>query len=357
MATPPQQQRPRRATTRHEGGTPNAARMLAQEPQPPRPFGAQLAAWLRGAFVDNAALKFVALVLSLTVFILVHSDEEKPAVATVGIIDDEPSDKVMVSGRPEKVRIEVKGTRRRLKRLHDADIDDIHLDLAQAEGGRVSFRPDMVKDLPDGLELISFDPPNVTVKFEDRVVKQVPVSVDTAGSPGRGAKVEAVTVSPAQVTVSGAESRVTALAVIETAPVALEGRMRSFREKAQLQVPPEIVVDGSLEVDVEVTLGEEQGSRQVLLPVAIEPGRGLAAADTARFVTDPETVQVVLRGSILAIDKVREDELTATVRLEPGDVSGGKSRAAEVRVGPAVPGIGVEVSPSEVTVKPRPVPR
>ncbi|HUS68479.1 MAG TPA: CdaR family protein [Kofleriaceae bacterium] len=355
MAATPQQ-RPRRATTRHEAA-PNAARLLAQDPQPPRPFGAQVAAWLRGALFDNAALKFVALVLSLTVFILVHSDEEKTAFATVGIIYDEPNDRVMVSNRPEKVRIEVKGTRRRLKRLHDADLDDIHVDLAQVEAGRLPFRPEMVKDLPDGLELVSFDPPNIAVKFEDRVAKQVPVSADTAGSPGRGTKVEAIVVKPAKVTVSGAESRIASLAVIETAPVALEGRSRTFRDRVPLAVPPDVVVDGSLEVEVEVTLGEEQGSRQVQLPVLIEPGRGLAAADTARFSVDPETVQVVLRGSILAIDKVREDELTAQVRLEPGDVSGGKVRKAEVRVTPALQGIGVEVSPVEVTLKPRQIPR
>jgi YbbR domain-containing protein len=351
----PTQQRPRRATATVRQ---DAARLLGQEPaQPPRSFGASLAAWVRGALVDNAALKFVALVLSLTVFILVHSDEEKTAFATVGIIYDEPDDRVMVSNRPDKVRIEVKGTRRRLKRLHDADIDDIHVDLKEVEGGRVAFRPDMIKNLPEGLELVSFDPPNINVKFENRVARQVPVSAETVGSVGRGLKVESVTVLPAKVTVSGGESRVNALAMIETAPVALEGRTRTFRERVQLAMPDDVMVDGGAEVEVQVTLGEEQGSRQVQLPVTVEAGRGLGAVDAARYVVDPESVQVVLRGSILAVDKVRESELTAQVRLEPGDVTGAKPRSAEVRVSPALPGIGVEVSPSEVTLKPRQDPR
>lgn len=355
MATPP---RARRPTIRQDAAAPTTARLLGQEPTaPPRSFGTSAAAWVRGALLDNAALKFVALVLSLTVFILVHSDEEKTAFATVGIIYDEPDDRVMVSDRPDKVRIEVKGTRRRLKRLHDADIDDVHIDLAQVAGGRLAFRPDMVKDLPDGLELVSFDPPNINVKFENRVAKQVPVSVDTVGSPGRGYKVDSVTVLPAKVTVSGGESRVNALAVVETTPLALEGRTKSFREPVQLALPPDIVVDGSALVQVEVKLGDEQGSRQVQLPVTVEGGRGLAPTEASRFVVDPESVQVVLRGSILAVDKVHESELTAHVRVFPDDVTGGKARPAEVRVTPALPGIGVEVSPAEVTLKQRLQPR
>ena len=51
------------------------------EPRPPR--RALLRRWLRAAFVDNAALKFVAFVLALTLFILVHGDEDAVIGATV----------------------------------------------------------------------------------------------------------------------------------------------------------------------------------------------------------------------------------------------------------------------------------
>ena len=73
-----------------------------------------------------------------------------------------------------------------------------------------------------------------------------------------------------------------------------------------LAPPPDVKVDDDTRVQVQVMLDEEQGTRQVQLPVSIQPGHGLGPADVGRFVVEPDSVQVVLRGSILAIDQVRE---------------------------------------------------
>ena len=316
-------------------------------------LGSAVLKWLRGALVDNAALKFVALVLALTVFILVHSDDQAVAGGTVDVNYKLPPDRVLVSERVDQVRITVKGSRRLIKRFHREDVEDINIDLRNLTKGEVFFQPDMI-DLPDGLELVSISPASMQVTFEERAIKQVPVAVDTGGTPDRGFKVEQLAARPAEVTVSGALSLVAEAHSVRTAEVDLTRRSKSFRETVRLAPPPGLDVEDNPAVEVEVTLGEEQGSRELSLPVVIQPGPGVGAEQAAKYSSQPSQVRVVLRGAVLVIDALRAEHITAYVRVFPGDLSRPGTRMAEVRVEPALPGIGYEISPAEVTLRPTP---
>lgn len=317
-----------------------------------RPFSAALLGWLRGAFLANAALKFVALVLALTVFILVHADDQAVAGGTVDVNYKLPKDRVLVSDRIDQVRITVKGSRRRIKRFHREDVEPLNIDLTTMTKGEIFFQPDMI-ELPEGLELVSITPASLPVEFEDRAVKEVPIAVDTTGSPGRGFKVDAIVARPSQVRISGAASQVAETRSVRTAEVDLAGRNKSFRETVRLAPPDQLTVDGDPVVEVEITFDEEQGSRELSLPIAIRPGPGVSVEQAGRVITQPSQVRVVLRGSVLVIDALRAEHISAFVRLMPGDL-GAAGRRAEVRVEPALPGIGYEISPPEVTIRTTP---
>lgn len=348
--------RPRTTRSPEPSGSPRlpSFAMGDQEPEGERSIGRQVARWVRGAFVDNAALKFVALVLSLTVFILVHSDERAVAGATVKVNYLLPPDRVLVSEPIKEVSITVEGSRRRLKRFHEMKLDEIELDLRNmASGGEVFIESSMITGLPDGIDLISIAPPSVKVELDQRQVKEVPVVVETIGSPGRGYAVKSVTTSPTRVKVSGGAAKLTSLESVATSQVRVDGRSASFRSDARLMPPNGVEVVGGHTVQIEVVLGEEQGSREIELPVSIKPGQGVAPEQVDRFVAEPDRVQVVLRGSILSIDSVRPDQLSAYVTIYPDDVARGPTRKAEVHI-PPVREVGTEITPAEITVKPKP---
>ncbi|HEU5056877.1 MAG TPA: CdaR family protein [Kofleriaceae bacterium] len=348
--------RPR--TTRSPEAGPHARlpSFAAGEPGPEgeRSFWRSVAHWVRGAFVDNAPLKFVALVLALTVFILVHSDERAVAGGTVKVNYLLPPDRVLVSEPVKEVSITVEGSRRRLKRFHEMKLDEIELDLRNmASGGEVFIESSMITGLPDGVDLISITPPSVKVELDQRQVKEVPVVVETVGTPGRGYAIKSVTTSPTRVKVAGGAGKLVALEAVTTSQVRLDGRSASFRTDARLVPPNGIEVVGGHTVQVEVVLGEEQGSRDIELPVSIKPGQGVAPEQVERFVAEPDRVHVVLRGSILAIDDVRPDQLSAYVTIYPDDVARGPTRKAEVHI-PPLREVGTEITPAEITVKPKP---
>jgi YbbR domain-containing protein len=260
---------------------------------------------------------------------------------------------VLVSERVDQVRITVKGPPRRIKRFHREDVEPINIDLSNVTKGEVFFQPDMI-DLPEGLELVSITPASLPVEFEDRAVKMVPITIDTANAPGRGFKVDSMVARPAQVRVSGAASLVAETRTVRTAEIDLAGRAKSFRETVRLAPPDALTVDGDPVVEVEITLGEEQGSRELSLRVGFRAGAAMTPEQLARFSTQPDQVRVVLRGSVLVVDALNAEHIAAYVRVFPNDLTVPGGRSAEVRVEPALPGIGYEISPAEVTLKTTP---
>src|SRR4051812_20978957 len=83
----------------------------------PPPPASRVQAWLRGALLDHLPVKALALLLTLTVFLLVGSDEDREIAAHVGVSYVLPDGKVLVSKRVDEVRVTIKGPWRKIKRF------------------------------------------------------------------------------------------------------------------------------------------------------------------------------------------------------------------------------------------------
>jgi YbbR domain-containing protein len=311
-------------------------------------------AWARGALLDHLPLKFVAMVLALTVFIVVHSDEDAALGVTVVVSYTLPEDRVMVSEPVDRVRITVKGSWRRVKRFRDDDVDPVWLDLRGFPGGAFTLTPDMFR-VPPNLSVESIAPASIPVAFEPKQRKVVEVVPLTVGDPAHGYSTAAITTRPAQVTIEGAESAVRLTSQVHTTDVVLAGRSQSFASRVALKPPHRFVkVVGEPAVDVAVTLVEELESRELgLVPVAIRLGDEVRGLDPAAFAVDPPEVRVVLRGARLAIERVTDSDVIAVVEVF-ADLAAGRIRRAPVLIeGVTTDGVAVEVAPREVTLQRR----
>src|SRR4051794_16049068 len=74
--------------------------------EPPSERGA-LRRWIHSALLDNVGLKFLSMVLAITVFLLVNTDKAGELTARVGVSYTLPDDKVLMSDRIEEVRVTV----------------------------------------------------------------------------------------------------------------------------------------------------------------------------------------------------------------------------------------------------------
>jgi hypothetical protein len=325
------------------------------KPEPPPDRGARLRYHLREAFLGNLGLKFLSLVLALTVFLLVNTDRDREISARVGVSYTLPADKVLVSERITEVRVSVRGPWRRLRRFDEREIDRIDLDLRSTHDGEIAITSDMVR-VPSGLTVTSITPRTLRVAFEKRVEKTVEVTPVIAGRPLHGFEVKTpVKVDPPTVKAGGAEGVIKALTALRTREIRVDGRKEDFLVETQLVPPDGVDVDlaGPVSVMVELKL-QLENRRLGKIAVRIVGGEGV---DPIGVVTDPPAVDIVLNGPVGAVEDAVQAGIVPIVKLVASDAT--RKRTAQVVVDGVPAGVGIEVVPAKIEiapVRPRPAP-
>lgn len=333
--------RPRSETIGSLGRAPARSQKLPTIPSPPPPpesHKGPVREWFRGALFDNVGLKFLAMVLAITVFLLVNTDRDREISARVGVSYTLPDDKVLVSDRLDEVRITVKGPWQRLRKFDERELDRVNLDLRRAPTGEIPITPDMIH-VPSGLQVTSISPRTVRVAFDRRVEKLIEVSPQLVGRPQHGYIVAEAKAQPATIKVRGAESTLAALSTVHTHEVSVEGRTESFTTETEVVPPDGVETAGSPQVVVQVSVEEALVTRK--LP-------GLTVVAPTGWAVTPGTVDITLTGTLLAVEKARA-ALQPVVKVSGNDT---KARDADVAVEGLPPGIGVKISPERVRVTP-----
>lgn len=340
--------RPRSQTISTLGRTPSRKsrqQPIAMPPREPPPEPGAIRRWIRGALFDNVGLKFLSMVLAVTVFLLVNTDTEREIAVRVGVVFDYPADKVLVSEPLDEVRVTIKGPWRRLREFDERELGRIRLDLRNAPSGEVAITKDLINNLPSGLSVTSISPRTVRVAFDRKVEKLVEVQPHVVDRPQHGYVVAEVKAVPPTAKVRGGERLLAALTSIRTSDVSLAGKTENFDLPASLIAPDGVEIDPAQRVIVSVRVDEELVTRRHPgLPVVLR-GEGV---DTTKWTVTPSNVDVTLTGARLAVEKGRA-AMAPTVRITPADA---RAREAQVTVEGLPPGVGVRVSPERVRITP-----
>jgi YbbR domain-containing protein len=323
------------------------ARAITQPPAAPQrsprpPERSPARGWLRSAMFDNVGLKFLSMVLAVTVFLLVNTDRDREIASRVGVSYTVPEDKVLISERVEEVRVTIKGAWRRLRKFDERELERINLDLRRASSGELVISNDMIH-LPSGLTVTSISPRSVHVAFDKRVDKLVEVTPAITGRPQHGYVVAEVKPIPATVKLRGGEGMVAALTAIRTREISLDGRADSFVAETEIVPPGGVEVVGNAQVAVHIHIDEELVTRKVPGVTVVLRGDG----DTSRWKITPPQVDVTLTGALLAVEKARSS--LVPVAKPTADT---KPREVEVTIDGLPPGIGVKISPEHVKLAP-----
>jgi len=316
--------------------------IIPAPPPPQRGARGAIRGWLRGAMLDNVGLKFLSMVLAVTVFLLVNTDKDREITARVGVSYTLPEDKVLVSDRLDEVRVTIKGAWRRLRKFDEREVDRINLDLRRASSGEITISSDMIH-LPSGITVTSINPRSVHIAFDKRVDKVVEITPAITGRPQHGYVVAEVKPIPATVKLRGAEGTLAALSAIRTPEISLEDRTDSFTAETEIVPPVGVEVAGNAQVAVQIHVDEELVTRKLPGLTVVASGDG----DASRWKITPAQVDVSLTGALLAVEKARST-LVPIVKLTADP----KPREAEVTIDGLPPGIGVKISPEHVKLAP-----
>jgi YbbR domain-containing protein len=163
-----------------------------------------------------------------------------------------PRELVVTSPVPDTVSVQLRGPRNALDRSLE-----VWLDMSDARPGTTSYTiGEDALALPEEVELVSVDPASIDVAIERMVIRTVPVRPDIEGEPAPGFEIVQVRVTPPQIMVQGAESRMDDLEALTTAPVSVEGATGPLETAVQPQIPDDrpvrLLTLGPVTVTVEV---------------------------------------------------------------------------------------------------------
>jgi YbbR domain-containing protein len=312
------------------------------EPPPSERYG--IRKFIHGALFENLGLKFLSMVLAITVFLLVNTDRDREISARVGVSYTLPDDKVLVSDRLDEVRVSIKGPWQRLRRFDERELERINIDLRRAQTGDVYIAPDMVA-VPSGLRVTSISPRTIRVVFDRRLEKIVEVSPQLVGRPMHGYVVTEVRSMPTTVKVRGAERALKMLFSVRTQEVSVDGRTEAFATDTKIMTPDDVEPADSPQVTVQIQIEEELVTRKLPGLAVRVGGEGV---DPARWQVSPAQVDITLTGTLLAVEKAKV-ALAPVVKPSANDT---RPREVAVSIEGLPPGVGVKISPERVKISP-----
>jgi len=147
-----------------------------------------------------------------------------------------PRNLVLTSGVPDTVSLQLRGPLTRT--LDSNNPPEVLLDLSDARPGLNSY-PINASDipLPAEVDVVSVDPPAITLELERQAARLVPIQPVIDGEPAPGFVRGDVHVVPAEYTVEGPESLILALKSVATSPVSIEGAAGPVESVVQPALP------------------------------------------------------------------------------------------------------------------------
>jgi YbbR domain-containing protein len=300
------------------------------------------------AFTDELPLKIVALVISVTLFVIVRSDKDAATAAYVKVIYTLPQSRVLVSDPPGEVRVGVRGSWTRLQRFDERAVEPIRIDLKDATDGTLHFDESMVK-LPVGLRVASITPSEARLEFERREVREVPIQPILEGEPAEGFRVSKVTAQPSTVHLEGARSVIDGVTRIQTRPLKVTGAHAPVLGEVPLENPPRHVhyLDPAqvvVHADVQPAIVERTLDA---VPIKV---MGLTRLEGT---VDPPAARLILRGPSDVVLGLKLDTISLQVDAALLDGRPPSHMLRNVSVSGLPPGVAAEVQPDSVMLNTR----
>lgn len=285
---------------------------------------------IRNALTENLNLKLLSFAFALVLYSLVHGGQDARRSVVVDLevlLPPESSDRVLVGSIPQSVRIFVRGSNQTIDNLRASSVS-VQIDLSTSQPSHVVFDEKMVR-LPEGInvEVEQFDPAFIDLKWEQRVVRDVPIQVSVVGSPADGFVVKGPLVAePKTAKVRGPQSEVMVLQYVRADAFDVRGLSEgSYPRNLALEKPsPRLKIEpASVIVTADIT---REVSERVFqkIPVAVvgQPkGKTQPPEVDVRLVCPPEIVR-----------NLRQEQLVPTVEVTSKDPAGSESLPVQVHM-------------------------
>ncbi|HTN84635.1 MAG TPA: hypothetical protein VL242_13140, partial [Sorangium sp.] len=150
---------------------------------------------LRSALLDNLGLKLLSITFALCLYAFIHGAENAQrtfSLDIVTIIPPDSSNRQLMTQVPQAVSVTVRGSRTQLDDLRADDLGTLQLDLRNGTVTRIELDKSMFH-VPAGLTVEQIYPPTIDLRWDDVVVRPIPVQVPRTGDAAQGFLVKGTT--------------------------------------------------------------------------------------------------------------------------------------------------------------------
>ncbi|MCB1025560.1 MAG: hypothetical protein KDB79_14280 [Acidobacteria bacterium] len=228
--------------------------------------------WLRRIFIDDWLIKLTALGITLALWLGVTGLQAPTTTRLRGVTLNPlvPNSLEITNSPVQEVDLVITGEKRKVDQLNPRDLV-VSLDLANVkEGDRtIQITPENITvDLPNGVKIDEIQPNKVAIKLEKLEEFEVPIRVETKGSPAPGYEVYSTTVTPDKVKLRGPKSFVGSINFVSTEKIDIDKQKTNV--KAQ-QIPlkivnPKATLVDAVTVNVLFRIGKKRIERLFVVP-------------------------------------------------------------------------------------------
>lgn len=309
--------------------------------------------------VRDPLRKLLALALTVVLYVVLgEGKQQQRDFVNVPVVIEADNDVYLPLGsRSINVRLSVKGSESRLKKLSGNEISGklvISRNTPGFESGAVTMQlSGEYFTLPRGISISSIDPVSVSLPVQRRISRQIAIFPEITGQPGHGFVHSKTSCLPENVTVSGPEQLVISQSEIRTETVNIRsGENHSFSKSVKLTNP----MPGELSLnidscDVSVTISSVPVRENTLpeIPVRwlLPPGK--------KYKIEPENISVKVKvsGQPGVVDAVSDKDVTVFANLlAPEFAKGGEFTVAlQPTLNDPAGKLQIKTDPEKVTVK------
>ncbi|AKU98098.1 putative secreted protein [Labilithrix luteola] len=285
---------------------------------------------IKTALTENLNLKLLSFAFALVLYSLVHGGQDARRSIVVDLevlLPPESSDRVLVGSIPQSVRIFVRGSNQTIDNLRASTVS-VQMDLSRNQPSHVVFEPKMVR-MPEGVnvEIEQFDPASIDLKWEQRVVRDVPIQVSVVGTPADGFVVKGPLVAePKTVKVRGPQSEVMVLQHVRADAFDVRGltegsyprQLAIEKPSVRLKLDPTSVI---VTADITREVAERVFQKLPVAVVGIPKGKTQPAEVDVRLICPPDIVR-----------SLRPEQIVPQVEVNSKDLSGSESLPVHVRM-------------------------
>jgi YbbR domain-containing protein len=285
---------------------------------------------IRALFGENLNLKILSFAFALVLYSLVHGGQDARRSIVVDLevlLPAESSEQVLVGSLPPSVRLFVRGSSQTIDNLRASAVA-ITIDLTSHQPSHIVFEPKMVR-LPEGMnvEVEQFDPAFVDLKWEQRVLRDVPVQVSVVGTPADGFVVKAPLVSePKAIKVRGPQSEVMVLQHVRADAFDVRGltegqyprQLALERVGTRLKLEPQSVI---VTAEIAREVAERPFQRLPVVVTGRPTGKPTPSEVDVKLICPPD----ILRG-------LRPEQVVPQVEITSKEPSGSQAFPVDVKM-------------------------